>query len=136
MKEIIVTEKLRCDMCGTQGTELEPVTEAVSYTWDGQAREIDLCVVDLKEVRNMFDALGEKSRRADKGKRTIRRNPDKRQPYSGETRFNEWYNSETELFECPFTATGTDGETHKCQRQFTTANGLAVHHNRQHGSNL
>jgi hypothetical protein len=110
---------------------MHPV-ESRTFSWAGQEREIDLCPTDLKEVSHMFETLLEKGRRPE---RKTTRATTRKAPYSGDTRFNEWYNQSTGMFECP--AVLTDGEReHKCSRKFTTANGLAVHHARTHGSNL
>ena len=79
----------------------------------------------------MFEALGEKSRRPE-GVRRSRGNGTKRQPYSGDTRFNQWFNNASGMFECP----GKHEDGRECTREFTTANGLAVHYKRQHGTSL
>jgi hypothetical protein len=130
MREVITNVIMRCDLCGSAGSEVTTKT----FAWDGQEREVDLCEVDLKEVATMFDALMEKSRRPE-GTRT-KRAVTKRPPYSGDTRFNEWYNKETGLFECPGVTQREGGVEHRCTRQFDTPNGLAVHHKRKHGSKL
>lgn len=124
---------MRCDLCGSTGTASEPIVTRL-YVWDGQEREVDLCALDIKEVTTMFEALMEKSRRPE-GSRTRRSASSRKTPYSGDTRFNEWYNASTSMFECPG-VDRRDGGEHKCTRQFTSANGLAVHHKRKHGANL
>jgi hypothetical protein len=129
MREVVTNVIMRCDLCGSASSEIA----TKSFAWDGQEREVDLCEVDLKEVTNMFDALMEKSRRPE-GVRTKRVN--KRKPYSGDTRFNQWYNEQTGLFSCPGVSMREGGVEHRCTRQFDSPNGLAVHHARKHGAKL
>jgi hypothetical protein len=136
LREVVVTTTLRCDLCGSTGTDVEPIQGDVPFSWKGQDRVLDLCVLDNKEVSSMFEALMEKSRRPENQRGRGRKlDGPKRRPYSGDTRFNQWYNETTGMFECPYVE--HDGEhERKCNREFTAPNGLAVHHNRQHGSNL
>ena len=124
MREVVVTETLRCDFCGEKHTDMHPVVTRM-FSWSGQEREIDLCPTDLKEVEHMFETLIEKGRRPEGSRRT--RSNGRKAPYSGDTRFNQWYDSATQMFGCP---------ADDCGRRFTSANGLAVHHSRKHGSLL
>lgn len=130
MREVVVTEHVRCDFCHEKSTEMHPVTTDIPFAWKGQDRLLDLCDQDRKEVEHMFETLMEKSRRPDRA--TAKTSRTRKAPYSGDTRFNAWYDQETQRFVCP----GKHDDGAPCQRSFTTANGLAVHHKRQHGSSL
>lgn len=128
MREVVVTETLRCDFCGEKHTDMHPV-ETRTFSWNNQEREVDLCPTDLKEVSHMFETLMEKGRRPE---RKTTRATTRKAPYSGDTRFNQWYDENSQRFVCP----GSHEDGRKCERSFTTANGLAVHHKRRHGTNL
>lgn len=134
-REVITTIKLRCDICNSVGTELDPIVTK-EYTWENRSWEIDLCPVDQKQVGEMFEALNEKARRPERNSKPKRSASGRRAPYSGDTRFNQWWNEELGMFVCPFIEdAGLDNE-HNCPRKFETANGLAIHHERKHGIRL
>ena len=134
MREIVVTETLRCDFCNEKHTEMHPV-ESRRFTWSGQEREIDLCPTDLKEVDHMIETLVEKAHRPERKTATKSSRP-RTAPYTNDTRVKAFLNETSGMYECPGETQVEGEEPVRCSRQFTTPNGLAIHHKRKHGTHL
>lgn len=133
MREVVVTETIRCDVCREKSTEMHPV-DTKAFSWGYREYEIDLCPTDLKEIDTMFEALIDKGRRSDR-KSTVRASRPRTAPYTNDTRVRQFFNEETGLYVCPG-VTMVEGVEHACGRQFDTPNGLAIHHKRKHGEHL
>ena len=125
-----VVEVIRCDFCDVEASEVQPIV-SISYQYGKYRWETDVCPTHNKEVEDFFERLTENSHRLDdNGGVAPRTRPKRRRNPDGSALFQRYLTSNG-MFACPWQS----GEK-RCHREFSTPQGLAVHHTRTHGVSL